>query len=173
MGIKTKFQYRSSMNNYQNVNSSQSMSQEVTKPQCKVCSKYHFGECRHKEKPKSFNCDKFGHLARECIVAKAMQKENHTNQMDVSGNMFYANNATVETKVNGEWYIDSSCRNHMTWNVELLIDVRTNVAGKVQMTTRDIVNVAGMGSLVIDTNKGKKYVREVMYLKFAQCWSNG
>ena len=27
-----------------------------------------------------------------------------------------------------------------------------------------LVNVVGMGSLEIDTNKGKKYIREVMYL---------
>ncbi|CAL9010026.1 unnamed protein product, partial [Prunus brigantina] len=52
----------------------------------------------------------------------------------------------------------------MTGNVNLLVDVRTNVAGKVQMPTGDLVNVAGMGSLVIDTTKGRKYIREVMYL---------
>lgn len=32
------------------------------------------------------------------------------------------------------------------------------------MPTGALVNVAGMGSLVIDTTKGKKYIREVMYL---------
>ncbi|XP_034215554.1 uncharacterized protein LOC117627540 [Prunus dulcis] len=58
----------------------------------------------------------------------------------------------------------SGCSNHMTGNVNLLIDVRTNVAGKVQMPTGDLVNVAGMGSLVIDTTKGRKYIKEVMYL---------
>lgn len=84
--------------------------------------------------------------------------------MEVSGNLFYANNAITETNVNGEWYIDSGYRNHMIGNVELLVDVRTNVASKVQMPTEDLVNVAGMRSLVIDTNKGRKYVREVMYL---------
>ncbi|CAL8994001.1 unnamed protein product [Prunus brigantina] len=52
----------------------------------------------------------------------------------------------------------------MTRNVELLVDVRTNITGKVQMPTGDLVNVVGMGSLVVDTNNGRKYVREVMYL---------
>ena len=82
----------------------------------------------------------------------------------MSGNLFYANNEITEAKVNGEWYIDSGCSNHMTGNVNLLVDVKTNIAGKVQMPTGDLVTVEGMGSLVIDTNKGKKYVREVMYL---------
>lgn len=84
--------------------------------------------------------------------------------MEVSGNLFYANCAITETKTQGEWYIDSGCSNHMTGNVDLLVDVRTNVARKVQMPTGALVNVAGMGSLVIDTTKGKKYIREVMYL---------
>ncbi|KAM1224599.1 hypothetical protein COP2_044628 [Malus domestica] len=78
-------------------------------------------------------------------------------------NLFYANSTVTEPRMNGEWYINSGS-NHMTRNVELLVDVRTNIAGKVQMPTGDLVNVAGMGSLVIDTNKGRKYVREVMYL---------
>ncbi|CAN6695068.1 unnamed protein product [Malus baccata var. baccata] len=75
---KSKFQQKPFENTYQNVNSTQPMSQEVTKPQCKVCSKYHFG--------------------------------------------------------------------------------------KVQMPIGDLANVAGIGSLVIDTSKGRKYVREMMHL---------
>ncbi|XP_068338928.1 uncharacterized protein [Pyrus communis] len=161
---KPKFQQKSSLYNYQNANASQSMGQEVAKPQCKVCSKYHFGECKYKGKPKCFNCDKFGHWARECTVGKSVQKANNANQLEMTGNLFYANNTVTEPKVNGKWYIDSGCSNHMTGNVDLLVEVRTNVAGKVQMPTGDLVNVAGMGSLVIDTNKGRKYVREVMYL---------
>ncbi|XP_050141089.1 uncharacterized protein LOC126617062 [Malus sylvestris] len=114
---KSKFQQKPFENIYQNVNSTQPMSQEVTKPQCKVCSKYHFGDCRHKGKPKCFISDKFGHSARQCIAGKM-----------------------------------------------LLVDMKTNVAGKVQMPIGDLANVAGIGSLVIDTSKGRKYVREMMNL---------
>ena len=60
------------MNTYQNMNASQSVSQEIAKPQCKVCSKYHFGECRYKGKPKCYNCDKFGHWAGECTTGKIL-----------------------------------------------------------------------------------------------------
>ncbi|KAI5314113.1 hypothetical protein L3X38_043289 [Prunus dulcis] len=115
-------------------------------------------------KPKCYNCDRFGHLARECTAEKAVQKANCANQMEVSGNLFYANCATTESKPNGDWYIDSGCSNHMTVNVDLLQNVRTNVAGQVQMPTGALVKVADMGSLVIDTTKGRKYIREVMYL---------
>ena len=64
-------------------------------------------------------------------MGKVVQKANFGNQMEVTGNLFYANCFVAETKVNGEWYIDSGCNNHMTRNVNLLIDVKTNVAGKV------------------------------------------
>ncbi|CAL2258163.1 unnamed protein product [Prunus armeniaca] len=132
----------------QNVNYT---NQENTKPQCKVCSKHHFGECRYKGKPKCYNYDRFGHFARDCTVSKNVQKENCVNQMDVTGNLFYANCTTTEIKANEE------C-NHMTGDLKLLVDVRTNVTGKVQIPTGALVNVAGIGSLMIDTEKGRKYI---------------
>ncbi|CAN6719673.1 unnamed protein product [Malus baccata var. baccata] len=150
---KPKFQQKSFMDPACNANSSFSMNQEVTKPHCKVCSKFHFGECRYKGKSKCHNCDKFGHWARECTGGKDIQKANCANRIEVSGNLFYANCATTEANVNGNWYINSGCSNHMTGNVNLLVDVRTNVVGKVQRPTGDLVNVARMGSLVIDTTK--------------------
>lgn len=144
--------------------SPQQATQDAAKPQCKVCSKFHFGECRYKGKPKCFNCDRFGHLARECTIGKGTQKANCANQTEVTGNLFYANSVITEVQMHGNWYIDSGCSNHMTGNAELLVDVRTNVHGKVQMPTGNLVDVAGIGSLVIETSVGKKYIREVMFL---------
>ncbi|KAI5343671.1 hypothetical protein L3X38_011547 [Prunus dulcis] len=73
--------------------------------------------------------------------------------------------ATILMKgVNGEWYIDSGCSNHMTGDRKLLADIRTNVIGKVQMPNGELVNVARIGNVVIDTSKGRKYIKEVMYL---------
>nr|XP_048321088.1 uncharacterized protein LOC125419360 [Ziziphus jujuba var. spinosa] len=65
-------------------------SQQNSKPQCKTCGKYHFGECRFKGKPQCYNCDKFGHWGRECTNGRNVQKSNCTNQMELSGNIFYA-----------------------------------------------------------------------------------
>ncbi|XP_016649639.1 PREDICTED: uncharacterized protein LOC107881087 [Prunus mume] len=83
---------------------------------------------KYKGKPKCYNCDRFGHLARECTSGKIVQKANCASQMEVTGNLFYESSAITEAKINGEWYIDSGCRNHMARNVELLVDIRTNVA---------------------------------------------
>ncbi|KAI5348811.1 hypothetical protein L3X38_001698 [Prunus dulcis] len=145
-------------------NSSSTVGQEGSKPQFKVCSKFHFGECRYKGKPKCYNCDKFGHLAKECTATKNVQKANCANQMKVTGNLFYANSTIAATNVTGEWYIDSGGSNHMTGNESLLTDIRTNAVGKVQMPNGELVNVARMGTLAIDTTKGRKYIKEVMYL---------
>ncbi|KAI5342086.1 hypothetical protein L3X38_009961 [Prunus dulcis] len=95
---------------------------------------------------------------------KIVQKANCASQMEVTGNLFYANSAITEAKINGEWYIDSACNNHMAGNVEVPVDIRTNVAEKVQIPIGALVDVAGMGSLVMDTNRGRKFIREVMYL---------
>ena len=58
---KPKFQQRSFTNPTQNSNSSGYVKQDIVKPQCKVCSKFHFGECRYKGKPKHYNYDRFRH----------------------------------------------------------------------------------------------------------------
>ncbi|XP_028965160.1 uncharacterized protein [Malus domestica] len=93
---KSRFQQKPFTSPAPNPYQSQSMSQETVKPQCRVCSKYHFGECRYKGKPKCYNCDKFGHWAREYTVGKIVQKANSANQVEVSGNLFYANSAISE-----------------------------------------------------------------------------
>ncbi|BBH00217.1 multidrug resistance-associated protein 9 [Prunus dulcis] len=52
----------------------------------------------------------------------------------------------------------------MTGNKELLIDMNTSVTGKVQMPTGELINITGMGTLVLNTSTGTKHIREVMYL---------
>lgn len=58
-------------------------------------------------------------------------------------------NAMAEVKVNNSWYIYSGCSNHMT-NERLLINLQRNVSSKVKMGIREIVNVAGKGTPVIE-----------------------
>ncbi|XP_008218535.1 PREDICTED: uncharacterized protein LOC103318844 [Prunus mume] len=94
-------------------------------------SKKNWNEKGKKWDSKPQSHQRFGHWARECTAGKVVQKANCANQAEVTGNLFYANSAITEVKVNGNWYIDSGCSNHMTGNAELLMDVRTNVTGKV------------------------------------------
>ncbi|KAM1401715.1 hypothetical protein ACFX2F_028829 [Malus domestica] len=131
---------------------------------CKHCDKLHFGECQFKGKPKCYNCDKFGHLARECNNKKPMQQLNYANKVESTPTMFYASNQT-NTGVKGcddAWYVDSGCINHMTRREDLLVDIDKNVTAKVEMGTRQLVDVTGKGSLVVETKIGKRYIKEVM-----------
>ncbi|XP_016649776.1 PREDICTED: uncharacterized protein LOC107881166 [Prunus mume] len=109
----------------------------------------------------AFSDQIFPHIAN---IDSAKMKANYANQVGVTGNLFYANSTISETGVNGEWYIDSGCSNHMTGDRKLLADIRINVIGKVQMPTGELVNVVGRSNLVIDTSKVRKYIKEVMYL---------
>ncbi|KAI5351333.1 hypothetical protein L3X38_004224 [Prunus dulcis] len=121
----------------QTSNGSQYVHQDGVKPQCK---------------------------ARDYTANKGVQKANNASQVEVRGNLFFANCTVSEKSANGEWYVDSGCSNHMTGNKELLIDINSSVIGKVQMPTGELVSIAGMGTLMLDTSSGTKYIREVMYL---------
>lgn len=86
---------------------------------------------------------------------------NFANQIE-EGNMFYACHLASVFKDNTIWYVDSAYSNHMTSYESLLIDVNKNVSAKVKIGTGDLVQAAGKGNLVIETNNGKRYIKEVM-----------
>ncbi|KAI5347590.1 hypothetical protein L3X38_000477 [Prunus dulcis] len=70
--------------------------------------------------------------------------------------------ASVDVKLNNSWYVDSGCNNHMTGDERLLVDIRRDANSKVKMGTGETVQVAGKGTLVIDTIAGRKHIQEVM-----------
>ncbi|VVA26263.1 PREDICTED: Retrovirus-related Pol poly from transposon TNT, partial [Prunus dulcis] len=59
---------------------------------CKHCGELHFGDCRFKGKPKCYNCDKFGHIAKDCYSKKPAQQLNYATQTESTPTMFYASN---------------------------------------------------------------------------------
>ncbi|CAN6700635.1 unnamed protein product [Malus baccata var. baccata] len=89
--------------------------------------------------------------------------ESRSNKTSLQSMLKVSLCAITEAKVNGNWYIESWCSSYMIGNTNLLVDIRTNVVGKVQMSTGVLVNITEMGSLEIDTKKGKKYIREVVH----------
>ncbi|CAN6723497.1 unnamed protein product [Malus baccata var. baccata] len=131
---------------------------------CKHCDKLHFGECRFKGKPKCYNCEKFGHIARDCNSMKPVQQLNYANKVESTPTMFYASNQTFTSVKDCDdvWYVDSGCSNHMTGREDLLVDIDRNVTAKVEMGTGQLVDVTGKGSLVVETKLGKRYIKEVM-----------
>ncbi|CAL2271591.1 unnamed protein product [Prunus armeniaca] len=123
---------------------------EGTKTPYKHCGKLHFGECRFKGKPKCYNCDKLGHIAKDCYSKKTTQQVNYATQVEAAPTMFNASNAIGAgiTRDEEVWYLDSGCSNHMTGKEDLLVDIDRNVIGK--------------GTLVVETKVGKRYIKEIM-----------
>ncbi|KAI5355035.1 hypothetical protein L3X38_007930 [Prunus dulcis] len=70
-------------------------SNDGNKTACKRCEKRHFGKCWFEGKPKCKGCGKFGHMLRECHGNKNVQKLNYANQVEETGNLFYACNAVT------------------------------------------------------------------------------
>ncbi|KAB2620230.1 hypothetical protein D8674_039646 [Pyrus ussuriensis x Pyrus communis] len=129
---------------------------------CKWCDRLHYGKCWYEGKPKCTSCGKPGHSVKDCHENKGMQKANYARQMGEMGSLFYACNAVTDVKVNNSWYIDSGCSNHMIGDERLLVDVQRNLTSKVKMGTGEVVQVAGKGTLVIETKLGRKHIQEVM-----------
>ncbi|CAL2238426.1 unnamed protein product [Prunus armeniaca] len=131
---------------------------EGTKTPCKHCGKLHFGECRFKDKPKCYNCDKLGHIAKDCYSKKTTQQVNYATQVEAAPTMFYASNAIGAgiTRDEEVWYLDSGCSNHMTGKEDLLVDIDRNVTAKVEMGTGQRVEVTGKVTLVVETKVGKR-----------------
>ncbi|CAL9007895.1 unnamed protein product, partial [Prunus brigantina] len=130
---------------------------------CKFCDKLHYGECWLKNKVKCNKCNKIGHIAKYCHTNKPVQQVNFAHRLEETGNLFYANHSSADRRrVGDEWYIDEGCSNHMTSRADLLVDSDRMVKAKVQVGTGALVEVAGKGTLVIETMKGKRYIKEVM-----------
>lgn len=80
-------------------------------------------------KSKCHNCDRIRHWVGDCTAGKFVQKANCANNMEVTGNLFYANSVVTKPKVDGDWYIDRLQQSHDR-ECNVLVDVKTNVAEK-------------------------------------------
>ncbi|XP_068319549.1 uncharacterized protein [Pyrus communis] len=135
-----------------------------TGDKCKFCDRLHYGECWVKNKVKCHKCNKIGHIGRYCKTNKVVQQVNLAHQVEEAVNLFYANHFGEVEKMIDVWYIDSGCSNHMTSKEYLLVDIDRNVKAKVQVGTGVLVKVAGKWTLVIETMKGRRYIKEVMFI---------
>ncbi|KAI5313201.1 hypothetical protein L3X38_042375 [Prunus dulcis] len=75
--------------------------------------------------------------------------------------MFYAcHSASLQDK--SVWFVDSACRNHMTSQESVLLNIDRIVTCKVKMGTGDLVQATGKGTLVVETQHGRRYIHEVL-----------
>lgn len=88
-----------------------------------------------------------------------MQKVNYSNQREETKTLFNMYNVVAEVKLSNFWYINNGCSNHMKGDERLLINVQIDLSSKVKMGIREIVSVAGKGTLVIETKLGMKHIQ--------------
>ncbi|KAM1734190.1 hypothetical protein ACFX11_019714 [Malus domestica] len=90
--------------------------------------------------------------------------------------MFFACNYAVIVKGEHVWYIDSGCSNHMTAHESMLINLDKNVLTRIKMENGQLVQAIAKETLVIETKRGVKYIKEVMLVpgldKPPKCGSN-
>ena len=87
---------------------------------------------------------------------------NYAYEAEEETNVFYACNVATIEKNKDMWYIDSGGSNHMTAHESLLINIDRDFTGRVKMGNGQLVRTTGRGTLVIETKKGKRYIKEVM-----------
>ncbi|TXG67366.1 hypothetical protein EZV62_008641 [Acer yangbiense] len=134
-----------------------------SKPACKICKKknHDTSNCWHRGKPQCFNYKKFGHVEKDCRYkqnANQAKKEN-----DDEGTLFYACQSAVEEK-DSTWHLDSGCRNHMSGNENIFLDVDSTVTPKVKLGNGAIVESKGKRRISVETKKGTKYVNDVLFV---------
>ncbi|KAM1940238.1 hypothetical protein ACFX13_027963 [Malus domestica] len=102
---------------------------------CRYCDKYHYGECFLKGKPKCHSCGKIGYIARDCNNKKNVQQLNYATQVTSTPTMFYTSNAVNMKSIEGVWYGDSGCSNHVNGREYVLVDIDRSITAKVEMGT--------------------------------------
>ena len=116
----------------------------------------------YKKETQCFNCKGFGHLTKDYGVRND-QQANVTKDKEGSESMFYASQSSMKDK-NRQWLIDSACSNHVTPNKGMFNDIDIKRQNKVKIQNGEFISASGLGTIGVETKKGKKVICEVMHV---------
>jgi hypothetical protein len=94
---------------------------------------------------------------------KNNQQANFSEEKENEGNLFYACQHVSEKK-NDTRFLDSGCSNHMTPEKEIFLHIDTSFHSKVKMGNGAVVDVKGKGNVGVETKRGLKKIREVLFV---------
>ena len=112
---------------------------------------------------------KYGHYASECQKKQGDQSKHNANVADVNMGNAYNPTAFIMCNIGEEgspevWYLDNSCRNHMSGNESLFSFIDKNFKSKIKMENNGMIPIVGKGSIMVHTKKGeKKEIRNVYF----------
>jgi len=116
-------------------------------------------DCWHHVKPQCQYCKKFGHVEKYCRN-KNKHQANFSEEHNKEQRLFYANQ---ESPSGGEsWYLDSGCSNHMAKDQSIFKDIDKSVNVKVRLGNGAIVESQGKGTIMVETKKGRKFIKDVL-----------
>jgi len=126
-----------------------------------------------KKKVKCYNCQKFGHYARDCWDgdgAKNRPKKNarvHLAEEENSDEEVVMLMAETEAKLDGEnlWYLNSGCSTHMTGKKDWFVQIRDVSQENIRFANDSSLTAKGTGRVVLRNSGGKDVIIEnVLYV---------
>lgn len=106
--------------------------------------------------PRCFNCNKYGHLKKQCTAQKSNQ------------NTFTAVFSAYSTLHQDDWYIDSGATMHMSRRSDWMYDEQPPPIPRITVANSEAIPVQSMGKVNIQTNLNKNeyriQVRNVLYI---------
>lgn len=104
----------------------------------------------------------FGHIEKDCRK-KPKQAQAQISECDDEDHLFCAYHAT-QTLNDDVWLVDSGCSNHMTKNSSCFIGLDNSVRIPIRMGNGAIVQSDGKGTIAIETTKGRRLIKDVLYV---------
>ncbi|MCH79926.1 retrovirus-related Pol polyprotein from transposon TNT 1-94 [Trifolium medium] len=121
-----------------------------------------------------YNCQKFGHFAKDCRGKKVPR---HVNKQDSDAHMeqeegdseidpmLLMATVTDEETHSEDWYLDTGCSNHMTSHREWLVNFNDSSKTKIRFADNRTIPAEGVGDVLIRGKKGNQaLIIDVLYI---------
>ncbi|KAK2365584.1 putative mitochondrial protein [Trifolium repens] len=123
-----------------------------------------------KKEIQCYNCQKFGHYARECR-SKKVAREDKDEAQYANGGGSDSDDSLLMAITNSEadksnlWYLDTGCSNHMTGNKKWFLKLDYSVKRNIKFADNSQVTSAGVGTVLVKRKDGQEStINEVLYV---------